>query len=628
MDTDGAVCWIGTSKSQHFNNNNNGGFNGNNVNNFNSVNDINSLNSLDNSLSGGQVFQKQISAGNNNENVGSAKFNFTYQVKQPMYGNFYGHSSTRNGDREEGRYFVLLPDRRLMTVQYVADSTGYHPKITYSSIEGMQMFQNFLFPPEAKGSFGANTFGTRTSSLTTERTTVPPLFAAFSTTPGLRGVVSSVNSPNQSKATTSNTTPSNVFQFTTTTYSPPRATPTPRLTSNINPLTTPFAKITPIRPRSTEAFFGIASTVRPVTVTAPVSPLSSRLTTPRGGRPFLFSTGKTESSGKQVTSATRANSNPAITVPSFNYLPPPPAENTNVNGNSDTGIFNIDSGLTSQNQILNTNNRNKDNSLMSTRENGISLNNNKPNLSGSTGQPTFPQLNGGNNLSGNIGTQSTTATFNSIDIATGYLPPKQNSNEQNNFKQEATGNEILFNNGFSFFESKKLTPKPSVGGQTSRTRTQNPTRQPLALPINRLTTANVHFTLATIPPPITTTTFSQLTTGIPLALAQPQGRTTVFQSTQTPSTTSPSRTTTDHEYDKDAGPAYIPVPGLTSLVVDAPLPAGSSGQKAGISVRKSSAQKNTQVPATTLQPPPPPPPPVLPRAKQLSPFFEFFKIKS
>lgn len=37
------------------------------------------------------------------------------------------------------RYYVQLPDSRLMTVEYFADETGYHPTITF---EGEAQFDN------------------------------------------------------------------------------------------------------------------------------------------------------------------------------------------------------------------------------------------------------------------------------------------------------------------------------------------------------------------------------------------------------------------------------------------------------------------------------------------------------
>ncbi|XP_042856472.1 cuticle protein 18.6-like [Penaeus japonicus] len=60
-------------------------------------------------------------------------YNYAYSVGavdslgQPLQ---FGHQEGREGATTSGRYFVLLPDARLMTVDYYADHTGFHP--TYS----------------------------------------------------------------------------------------------------------------------------------------------------------------------------------------------------------------------------------------------------------------------------------------------------------------------------------------------------------------------------------------------------------------------------------------------------------------------------------------------------------------
>ncbi|XP_068241420.1 uncharacterized protein [Palaemon carinicauda] len=43
----------------------------------------------------------------------------------------FGHSETRSGSVTRGRYYVDLPDGRRQVVEYYADETGYHPKVTY-----------------------------------------------------------------------------------------------------------------------------------------------------------------------------------------------------------------------------------------------------------------------------------------------------------------------------------------------------------------------------------------------------------------------------------------------------------------------------------------------------------------
>uniref|UniRef100_A0A2H1WG73 SFRICE_005180 n=1 Tax=Spodoptera frugiperda TaxID=7108 RepID=A0A2H1WG73_SPOFR len=60
-----------------------------------------------------------------------ANYNFEYMVKDDESGNDFGHRESRQGDRAEGLYYVLLPDGRKQTVQYEADQDGYKPKISY-----------------------------------------------------------------------------------------------------------------------------------------------------------------------------------------------------------------------------------------------------------------------------------------------------------------------------------------------------------------------------------------------------------------------------------------------------------------------------------------------------------------
>ncbi|CAL4206097.1 unnamed protein product, partial [Meganyctiphanes norvegica] len=88
------------------------------------------------------------------DDTGPSNFNFSYQVKQPMYGNFYGHAAMRNGVRQDGQYFVLLPDKRLMTVKYYADASGFHPVVSYEPVTLNGMLQDFRIGAEAKGGFG------------------------------------------------------------------------------------------------------------------------------------------------------------------------------------------------------------------------------------------------------------------------------------------------------------------------------------------------------------------------------------------------------------------------------------------------------------------------------------------
>ncbi|XP_052742938.1 pro-resilin-like [Bicyclus anynana] len=60
-----------------------------------------------------------------------ANYSFEYMVQDDYSGNDFGHRESRQGDRAEGVYYVLLPDGRKQTVQYEADEEGYKPRISY-----------------------------------------------------------------------------------------------------------------------------------------------------------------------------------------------------------------------------------------------------------------------------------------------------------------------------------------------------------------------------------------------------------------------------------------------------------------------------------------------------------------
>lgn len=60
-----------------------------------------------------------------------AKYEFSYEVKDEQSGSNYGHKETRNGDRAQGEFNVLLPDGRKQIVEYEADQDGFKPQIRY-----------------------------------------------------------------------------------------------------------------------------------------------------------------------------------------------------------------------------------------------------------------------------------------------------------------------------------------------------------------------------------------------------------------------------------------------------------------------------------------------------------------
>ncbi|CAG9790035.1 unnamed protein product [Diatraea saccharalis] len=70
-------------------------------------------------------------AGDDEANSEPANYNFEYMVKDEQSGNDFGHRESRQGDRAEGLYYVVLPDGRKQTVEYEADENGYKPRISY-----------------------------------------------------------------------------------------------------------------------------------------------------------------------------------------------------------------------------------------------------------------------------------------------------------------------------------------------------------------------------------------------------------------------------------------------------------------------------------------------------------------
>ena len=59
------------------------------------------------------------------------KYNFHYIVNNEK-GNDYGHQESRDGDLTKGSYYVVLPDARKQTVEYVVDGkSGFLAEVTY-----------------------------------------------------------------------------------------------------------------------------------------------------------------------------------------------------------------------------------------------------------------------------------------------------------------------------------------------------------------------------------------------------------------------------------------------------------------------------------------------------------------
>ncbi|XP_063981746.1 pro-resilin-like [Diachasmimorpha longicaudata] len=60
-----------------------------------------------------------------------AKYEFEYMVNDADSGNDFGHKESRDGDVARGIYYVLLPDGRRQTVEYIADQNGFRPVVSY-----------------------------------------------------------------------------------------------------------------------------------------------------------------------------------------------------------------------------------------------------------------------------------------------------------------------------------------------------------------------------------------------------------------------------------------------------------------------------------------------------------------
>ncbi|XP_011314933.1 uncharacterized protein [Fopius arisanus] len=65
-------------------------------------------------------------------NDSPAKYEFEYMVNDAESGNDFGHKESRDDDVTRGVYYVLLPDGRRQTVEYIADQNGFRPVVTYT----------------------------------------------------------------------------------------------------------------------------------------------------------------------------------------------------------------------------------------------------------------------------------------------------------------------------------------------------------------------------------------------------------------------------------------------------------------------------------------------------------------
>ncbi|CAG9773589.1 unnamed protein product [Ceutorhynchus assimilis] len=75
-------------------------------------------------------------------------YDFQYKVDSPPSGTLFGQSETGDAQgRVVGSYYVLLPDGRLMNVEYTVDGeSGFVPRITFN-------------PPNSQGTPAATRLG-------------------------------------------------------------------------------------------------------------------------------------------------------------------------------------------------------------------------------------------------------------------------------------------------------------------------------------------------------------------------------------------------------------------------------------------------------------------------------------
>lgn len=79
-----------------------------------------------------------------------AKYDFNWKVDAVDYKQNqlnYGQREQRDGSYVKGEYYVLLPDTRLMRVEYYADHTGYHPTYTFEGTAVYPEHQGYNAPP-------------------------------------------------------------------------------------------------------------------------------------------------------------------------------------------------------------------------------------------------------------------------------------------------------------------------------------------------------------------------------------------------------------------------------------------------------------------------------------------------
>ncbi|XP_075213993.1 uncharacterized protein LOC142320193 [Lycorma delicatula] len=74
-----------------------------------------------------------------------SSYDFSYDISSPESGVVLGHHEKHDGSSAEGVYHNLLPDGRLLTVEYWADDSGFKPKITYKSLKSSDDITGYAY---------------------------------------------------------------------------------------------------------------------------------------------------------------------------------------------------------------------------------------------------------------------------------------------------------------------------------------------------------------------------------------------------------------------------------------------------------------------------------------------------
>ncbi|XP_047509473.1 pro-resilin-like isoform X1 [Pieris napi] len=64
-----------------------------------------------------------------------ANYDFGYKVNDLRTGSDFGHTETRQENKAEGSYFVVLPDGTKQVVEYEADDQGFRPRISIEAVD-------------------------------------------------------------------------------------------------------------------------------------------------------------------------------------------------------------------------------------------------------------------------------------------------------------------------------------------------------------------------------------------------------------------------------------------------------------------------------------------------------------